>query len=1273
MISSQHSKFKIICSLAILLAVALVPLAGISDSPIQAAETLRPREVPIATESNSSLGDTGNITITIEAGQYEISQMDEYSVIDMESFGSILNPGEPELPSRTFLIGLPPGAEAISVDMIDHTYEAIPGEHRIMPAPPFASDQEGEKVKWGENEEIYSSENAYPSSVYEYLGMGQMRKYNFARVRFSPIDYYPATGKLGLYRSITLRVEYEISQDISSELLSDNVMDDMASQIIINYPSIKSQYQSTVAPSPVSYNYVIITTDSLQTAIEPLVTWKTSAGYSVNVVTTSWISSNYSGRDLPEKIRNFLIDKYPTWGIEYVLIVGSHSTIPMRYCYPAPSDHDPNSDYTTPTDYYYADLTGNWDSDGDGYFGEYEQDNVDFVPEVCVGRIPVDDSATVTSICQKSSSFEQDSGAWKKKALLLGAMGNYYNENDDGEARTDHAITTEECWNGVLSGKGYSCVKMYETGGLNPSSYSCDHPLTRSNVLDSSYGWPSGYGIVNWHAHGSETDASRKVWSGDDGDGIPEEDEMNWDDFISSGDIGSLDDSKPAIIFSCSCLNGYPEDSNNLGKSLLERGAADIVASTRVSWYKLGWDDKDDGGNGSIDYYFFHYLINEDQKCGDALYNSKVWNCDYLSWDGWSFWQNMFDFCLYGDPSLGTASISPGQPDITVNPPSFDVTLPQNTTQDYTMQIGNVGGAPLSYNISDRETTGGGSSAEVECLPLRDSQIEVHGGVMELRPSQPLSFPLSATPTEIAYDDGEADGAWWFINRGGEFAVRFTPPSYPVSLTTARFCFEPEEPDGNHEYFQVKIYDDDGPQGQPGTVLATTRTMATNWGWYDVDISGKGITITEGDFYIAYYQLTNAPNCEALCADYGNPDGRSWVCLDNDWAQVQNVGELGPMDWMIRCVVDLEEGNNPPNPPSNPSPANHATGVSVPATLSVLASDPDGDVMTVTFYNASDDSVIGVPQTGVASGGRAEVVWAGLNPNTPYSWYATACDGEPLCTQSDTWDFTTATLVDCPWLSENPNLGFVAPGNFTPVTVTINTTGLALGDYHAEIVISNNDPDENPTIVPVTLHVASGGNNPPNIPSIPSPPNHATNVSISANLSWTGGDPDAGDTVTYSVYFGTTSPPPFKGTVGPYPATQSSITYNPGTLAYNTKYYWFIIATDNHSVSTTGPTWNFTTVPPPGPTIAWNCPFPYTCLISPYPNQGRPFLTQAADLTQVTKSTSGGWFQVYYLDALGNMTFYDSIMGTGTVTQLQVGEYYYVVVSDPCDLQIPQG
>jgi len=854
---------------------------------------------PIATaHSNNATGSTGNITITLEAGQYEINEVGEYSVIGMEGFGSIINPGEPRLPSKTFLVGLPPGAEAVSVDMVTSDYVEIPGEYRIMPAPPIVSWQQDEKVKWGENEEIYSSENAYPVTPYEYLGMGQMRKYNFARVRFCPIVYYPASNKLSLYRSITLKIKYEISQVLSPELLSDTVMDGVASQIIFNYAPMKSKYQSAAAPSPVPYDYVIITTESLQSAVEPLVTWKTAIGYSVNVVTTTWISGNYPGGDLPEKIRNFLRDKYAEWGIEYVLIVGSHSTIPMRYCYPDSSDHDPNSDSTTPTDYYYADLTGNWDSDGDGYFGEYGQDDVDFHPEVYVGRIPIDDSTIVNSICQKSVNFEQDSGAWKKKALLLGAIYNYEGELYAGYSLpgTDGAALMEECWNDILSGNGYSRETMYEKEGLSPSTYACDHPLTNSNVASPSYGWPSGYGIVNFGGHGWIDGAYREVWATDDGDGIPESNEIDWHRFISSKDAGLLNDSKPAIVFAAACSTSYPEKANNFGKSMLKQGAVAFVGATRSPRYATGWQNGGDGLCQSSDYFFFDYLVNEERKCGDALYLSQVWNCDYLPWPSWSFWQNILAFCLYGDPSLGTATIS------------------------------------LSEN----------------------PDLHTH---------------------------------LWAVM--GPFYT-------PADLNHARICLSSD------------------PYGEVAEAALGT---------YGID-------------YMRVYV----------------PSSESFLALKTGVVDAVLVTEH-PWD-------------------------------------AVLADDFETEVRFLPWSQQAIEAVM-----------------------EQFSWVASA----------------------------------QLPANTYPWQI-----------------------DPVPGYAPQSKET-------PNIPCSPSPPNHATGVSIDAVLSWAGGDPDPGDTVTYDVYLGTSSPPPFKESVGPYPAAESSIMCDVGTLSYNTKYYWRIVATDNHAASTTGPLWDFTT------------------------------------------------------------------------------------------------
>ena len=123
------------------------------------------------------------------------------------------------------------------------------------------------------------------------------------------------------------------------------------------------------------------------------------------------------------------------------------------------------------------------------------------------------------------------------------------------------------------------------------------------------------------------------------------------------------------------------------------------------------------------------------------------------------------------------------------------------------------------------------------------------------------------------------------------------------------------------------------------------------------------------------------------------------------------------------------------------------------------------------------------------------------------------------------------------------------------------------GDYTVNLTVKDDEND-----VGSIEQVVSIGNLAPYEPSNPIPTNGSTGISISADLSWIGGDPNYGDTVTYDVYFGTTNPPTTNVS-----NNQTATTYNLGTLNYNTKYYWKIVAWDSNNTTTSGPIWQFTT------------------------------------------------------------------------------------------------
>ncbi|HET7473966.1 MAG TPA: carboxypeptidase regulatory-like domain-containing protein [Candidatus Limnocylindrales bacterium] len=63
------------------------------------------------------------------------------------------------------------------------------------------------------------------------------------------------------------------------------------------------------------------------------------------------------------------------------------------------------------------------------------------------------------------------------------------------------------------------------------------------------------------------------------------------------------------------------------------------------------------------------------------------------------------------------------------------------------------------------------------------------------------------------------------------------------------------------------------------------------------------------------------------------------------------------------------------------------------------------------------------------------------------------------------------TFSDVPWLSVSPAEGTVEVDGTQALTVSIDSTGLASGVYHAIVVIQTNDPDHSNVQVPVTLVV----------------------------------------------------------------------------------------------------------------------------------------------------------------------------------------------------------
>jgi len=99
---------------------------------------------------------------------------------------------------------------------------------------------------------------------------------------------------------------------------------------------------------------------------------------------------------------------------------------------------------------------------------------------------------------------------------------------------------------------------------------------------------------------------------------------------------------------------------------------------------------------------------------------------------------------------------------------------------------------------------------------------------------------------------------------------------------------------------------------------------------------------------------------------------------------------------------------DPGNPPEINllAPADGATGQPTTVTLSAEVYDETNDPVDVYFYDATDDSLIGVDYDVPSDWSTASVVWSGLSNGQTYLWYAIA-RVHGYSTKSATWDFKT--------------------------------------------------------------------------------------------------------------------------------------------------------------------------------------------------------------------------------------------------------------------------
>ncbi|RLF61583.1 MAG: hypothetical protein DRN37_00750 [Thermoplasmata archaeon] len=229
--------------------------------------------------------------------------------------------------------------------------------------------------------------------------------------------------------------------------------------------------------------FLIITPERWVEKLQRLASHKERLGINTTVVSVDDIyAGRYfpcTGRDEAEMIKYFIKDAVEQWDIGYVLLVGGRKylkedwLLPVRYSWL--NDRSSSWEYERRfiSDLYFADLYNadgsfsSWDSNGNGYFGEFDHeisgqklaDEVDLLPDVYLGRLPVRSDAELEQVIENIISYENNPDVRFNNVALFGGDLYLHDPWDiaEGEYLLDSIAEHME---------GYHITKAYASDGL---------------------------------------------------------------------------------------------------------------------------------------------------------------------------------------------------------------------------------------------------------------------------------------------------------------------------------------------------------------------------------------------------------------------------------------------------------------------------------------------------------------------------------------------------------------------------------------------------------------------------------------------------------------------------------------------------------------------------------------------------------------------------------------------------------------------------------------
>ncbi|MFC1502512.1 C25 family cysteine peptidase, partial [bacterium] len=571
-------------------------------------------------------------TFIFKTSRLKIEKINGYDWITYDNLDHNLKVGAPHLPVRIVHLPLPPGQEITGITVRNVISETLTGEYELYPvqSPQISSNPTIRSVP--PDQAVYTSAEPYPGSVVEIAHRGYLTGYSMGALLVHPVQYIPLEKKLLFHSSIEVVITYgdiaESRQPVRDgnlfESVQNQTLEMLAGSIPADIrPSLRSMSAVSILP-PEEHHYVIITSDGLVDAFQPLADWKKKKGLSAEIVTTSWIEANYSGVDTQEKIRNFIMDAQQSWGTIWLLLGGDTGIIPDRKTYAMDCEYGDFSDNYIPCDLYYADFEGDWNANGNEIYGEVD-DDVDLYPDIYLGRASVENVTEAEAFVNKILIYEKYAGSSHALDMLFMA-----------------GVAWDEPFTDAGEMKDFMDVEFVPPR-FDPITklYSVRHNDDLSTVLAAIN---AGQNFINHCNHAWINGVSL----GEDFLGIPEIDGLT-----NGPDYG--------IFFTVGCWPGA-FDYDCFGEHFITNpngGGVAFIGNSRYGWGSPG--NPIYGYSDRFDQQFYKALLKDGlQHIGQALAAAKTVFIPFSHQENVYRW-HQYQLNLLGDPEMPVWTDAPAQ------------------------------------------------------------------------------------------------------------------------------------------------------------------------------------------------------------------------------------------------------------------------------------------------------------------------------------------------------------------------------------------------------------------------------------------------------------------------------------------------------------------------------------------------------------------------------------------------------------------------------------